>query len=80
MYTHQYLLQNRLLQQQEHYIYHQIYLKYISEKELTEQRIKKLDGVSDTILLEIADLIRKEGRAAYQESMLGEYLNGITLK
>ena len=53
----------------------EIYLKYISEKKLTEQRIKKLDGISDTILLEIADLIRKEGRAVYQESMLGEYLS-----
>ena len=58
----------------------EIYLKYISEKKLAEQRIKKLDGISDTILLEIADLIRKEGRAAYQESMLGEYLKGINIK
>lgn len=57
-----------------------IYLKYILEKKLTEQRIKKLDGVSDITLLRIAELIRKEGRAVYQESMLGEYLKGINIK
>ncbi|MGP1403686.1 MAG: hypothetical protein ACTTKY_05985 [Catonella sp.] len=57
-----------------------IYLKYISEKKLTEQRIKKLDGVSDITLLRIAELIRKEGRAVYQESMIGEYLKGINIK
>ena len=58
----------------------EIYLKYISEKKLTEQRIKKLDGVSDITLLRIAELIRKEGRAVYQESMIGEYLKGINTK
>lgn len=58
----------------------EIYLKYISEKKLTEQRIKKLDGVSDIILLRIAELIRKEGRAVYQESMIGEYLKEINTK
>ena len=58
----------------------EIYLKYISEKKLTEQRIKKLDGVSDITLLRIAELIRKERRAVYQESMIGEYLKGINTK
>ena len=52
-----------------------IYLKYMSEEKLTKQRIKKLDGVRDAALLKIAKLMREEGRAAYQESMLEEYLN-----
>lgn len=52
-----------------------IYLKYMSEEKLTNQRIKKLDGVRDATLLKIAELMREEGRAAYQESMLEEYLN-----
>lgn len=58
----------------------EIYLKYISEEKLTEQRIKKLDGVSDITLLRIAELIRKEGREVYKESMIGEYLKGINIK
>lgn len=53
----------------------EMYLKYMSEEKLTKQRIKKLDGVRDVILLKIAELMREEGRAAYQESMLEEYLN-----
>lgn len=52
-----------------------IYLKYMSEEKLTNQRIKKLDGVRDATLLKIAGLMREEGRAAYQESMLEEYVN-----
>ena len=52
-----------------------IYLKYMSEEKLTNQRIKKLDGVRDNTLLKIAELMREEGRAAYQESMLEEYVN-----
>lgn len=52
-----------------------IYLKYMSEEKLTKQRIKKLDGVRDDALLKIAELMREEGRAAYQESMLEEYVN-----
>ena len=52
-----------------------IYLKYMSEEKLTNQRIKKLDGVRDAALLKIAELMREEGCAAYQESMLEEYLN-----
>lgn len=52
-----------------------IYLKYMSEEKLTKQRIKKLDGVRDATLLKIAELMREEGRAAYQESMLEEYVN-----
>ena len=52
-----------------------IYLKYMSEEKLTNQRIKKLDGVRDAALLKIAELMREEGRAAYQESMLEEYVN-----
>ena len=52
-----------------------IYLKYMSEEKLTNQRIKKLDGVRDAALLKIAGLMREERRAAYQESMLEEYLN-----
>lgn len=53
----------------------EMYLKYMSEAKLTKQRIKKLDGVRDATLLKIAELMREEGRAAYQESMLEEYLN-----
>ena len=53
----------------------EIYLKYMSEEKLTKQRIKKLDGVRDATLLKIAELMREEGRAAYQESMLEEYVN-----
>ena len=52
-----------------------IYLKYMSEEKLTKQRIKKLDGVRDATLLKIAELMREEGSAAYQESMLEEYVN-----
>jgi len=53
----------------------EMYIKYMSEEKLTKQRIKKLDGVRDATLLKIAELMREEGRAAYQESMLEEYLN-----
>ena len=53
----------------------EMYLKYMSEEKLTKQRIKKLDGVRDVILLKIAELMREEGRVAYQESMLEEYVN-----
>ena len=53
----------------------EMYLKYMSEEKLTKQRIKKLDGVRDAALLKIAELMREEGSAAYQESMLEEYVN-----
>ena len=53
----------------------EMYIKYISEEKLTMQRIKKLDGVRDAALLKIVELMREEGRAAYQESMLEEYVN-----
>ena len=53
----------------------EMYIKYMSEEKLTKQRIKKLDGVRDAALLKIAELMREEGRAAYQESMLEEYVN-----
>ena len=53
----------------------ELYIKYMSEEKLTNQRIKKLDGVRDNTLLKIAELMREEGRAAYQESMLEEYVN-----
>ena len=53
----------------------EMYLKYMSEEKLTKQRIKKLDGVRDAALLKIAELMREEGRAAYQENMLEEYVN-----
>ena len=53
----------------------ELYLKYMSEEKLTNQRIKKLDGVRDNTLLKIAELMREEGCAAYQESMLEEYVN-----
>ena len=53
----------------------EMYIKYVSEEKLTNQRIKKLDGVRDAALLKIVELMREEGRAAYQESMLEEYVN-----
>ena len=53
----------------------EMYIKYMSEEKLTNQRIKKLDGVRDAALLKIVELMREEGRAAYQESMLEEYVN-----
>lgn len=53
----------------------EMYIKYMSEEKLTNQRIKKLDGVRDAALLKIAELMREEGCAAYQESMLEEYVN-----
>lgn len=53
----------------------EMYIKYMSEEKLTNQRIKKLDGVRDAALLKIAELMREEGSAAYQESMLEEYVN-----
>ena len=53
----------------------EMYIKYVSEEKLTNQRIKKLDGVRDAALLKIAELMREEGRVAYQESMLEEYVN-----
>lgn len=54
----------------------ELYTKYISDEVLSETRIKKLERVSDVTLVKIAELMRKERRAAYQENMLEEYLRG----
>lgn len=37
---------------------------------IAPERMKKLDKLRDAQLVEIADLIRQYGKAAYQESML----------
>lgn len=47
------------------------YRKAMSEVRLDEKRLRKLDGVTEPGLAEIAVEIRRTQRAAYQEAMLG---------
>lgn len=47
------------------------YRKAMSEVRLDEKRLRKLDGVTEPGLAEIAGEIRRTQRAAYQEAMLG---------
>ena len=42
----------------------------LPEGTISPERMKKLDKLKDARLVEIADLIRQYGKAAYQESML----------
>lgn len=49
------------------------YEKYLSEVELSENRIKKLEHIRIEELLQIKEAMRLKRKAAYQETMLGEF-------
>ena len=53
------------------------YIQSISNKEISERRLKMLDGLQDEVLKEIAQRMRREKRAGYQEQIMGEYLEHI---
>lgn len=53
------------------------YIQSISNKEISERRLKMLDGLQDEVLKEIAQRMRREKRAGYQEQIMGEYLDHI---
>ena len=53
------------------------YIHSISNKEISERRLKMLDGLQDEVLKEIAQRMRREKRAGYQEKIMGEHLNHI---
>lgn len=55
----------------------EFYLKYMSDEPLSETRLKKLAGISDSTLLEIKKVMEREKYAMYQENMLEEYLKGL---
>lgn len=55
----------------------QYYVQSISNKEISERRLKMLDGLQDEALKEIAQRMRSEKRAGYQEKIMGEYLDHI---
>lgn len=50
-----------------------LYQKYLSSHEISEQRLKKLDRIELPELQELCDCMREKRAAAYQESMLEEY-------
>lgn len=50
------------------------YLNALSGKELTDRRLGMLDRLEDPSLREIAEEMRKEGKAGYQEKILGQYV------
>jgi len=54
------------------------YIQSISNKEISERRLKMLDGLQDDVLKEIAQRMRHEKRAGYQEKIMGEHLDHIT--
>ncbi|MGE9965533.1 TIGR02679 domain-containing protein [Fusicatenibacter saccharivorans] len=53
------------------------YEKSRSQERISERRLKMLDRIEDTELVELADAIRKEGVAGYQESIWEVYLDGV---
>ena len=53
------------------------YEKSRSRENISVRRLKMLDRIEDTELVEIAEAIRKEGVAGYQESMWEVYLDGV---
>ena len=50
------------------------YEQAVSELELDDVRLKKLDRIDCPGLQEICQCMRECGRAAYQENMLGTYV------
>ena len=52
------------------------YEKSRSRENISVRRLKMLDRIEDTELVELADAIRKEGVAGYQESIWEVYLDG----
>ena len=50
-----------------------LYERYRSDVELSPKRLKKLDGIYLPQLLELKVAMKRDKRAAYQETMLGEY-------
>lgn len=50
------------------------YINNLSGKLLSEQRLKKLNSISDEKLLELIDLIKEKNQASYQESFVEEIL------
>ena len=53
------------------------YIQSISNKKISERRLKMLDGLQDEGLQEIAQRMSHEKRAGYQEKIMGEYLGYI---
>lgn len=53
------------------------YEKSRSRENISVRRLKMLDRIEDTELVEIAEAIRKEGVAGYQESIWEVYLDGV---
>lgn len=53
------------------------YVQSISNKEISERRLKILDGLQDEALRKIAQRMRHEKRAGYQEKIMGKYLDHI---
>ena len=53
------------------------YMQSISNKTISERRLKMLDGLQDDVLKQIAQRMRREKRAGYQEKIMGEYLDYI---
>ncbi len=53
------------------------YIKVISLKDISERRLKMLDRITDSQLLEIAAEMKLRKRAAYQESLLEEYIKSL---
>lgn len=54
------------------------YIQSISKREISERRLKMLDNLQDEVLKEIAQRMRHEKKAGYQEQIMGEYLDHIT--
>lgn len=52
----------------------EFYRKYQSEVEISEKSLKQLDHIILPELQEIAQLMRRQKKAAYQEAMMEEYL------
>jgi len=50
------------------------YVQSISNREISERRVKMLDGLQDEALKVVAQRMRHEKRAGYQEQIMGEYL------
>lgn len=46
-------------------------------KELSEERLEKLNRIDHADLLEVADAMRKKGKAGYQEALVGRMIENI---
>lgn len=54
-----------------------LYEKYLSEVQLNERRMKKLEQIQIEELRGVKDMMCKKRRAAYQEAMLGELIGNV---